>query len=173
MELSLKERLFLYNQYEVLKLLNLDDEHEQERYEKCQKIVVEGYKHNYGDLTDGFSDDVPDEVCILVWDVLQMYRTLHNSYRKLEKLEKEQIDIDDITYKGFDGNEEGQYYSYSIFVLEDMKMYEEIYKDEKVELNSHYNVLNKYRKMLNNWKGLGIGKYETLTLEQIKHVIND
>lgn len=40
MNLTEKERLFLYNQYEVLRILNSDDEHESKRYENFQKIVV-------------------------------------------------------------------------------------------------------------------------------------
>lgn len=173
MELSLKERLFLYNQYEILKLLNPDDEYEKKRYEECQKIVVEGYKYNYEDLTEGFEDDVSDEVCNFVWDVLQMYRTLNNSYYDLEQSEKDKINLYDITYKGFDGNEEGQYYSYSKFVLKDMGRYEEIYKDGKAELNSHHNVLNRYSKMLNKWQELNVSRYDNLTLEQIKYIISN
>lgn len=173
MELSLKERLFLYNQYEILKLLNIEDEDEQKRYERYQKIVSEGYKYNYSDLTDGFADDVPDKTCEFVWDVLQMYRTLYNSYYDLNEIEKKQIDLDDITYKGFDGNEEGDYYSYANFILEDMGRYDEIYKNGKAELNSHYNVLNEYSEMLDKWKDLKVGRYDTLTFEQMQYIISD
>ncbi|HBI91490.1 MAG TPA: hypothetical protein DDY58_03100, partial [Terrisporobacter glycolicus] len=44
MELTKKERLILYNQYEILKSLNPD---EKEYYEIDQEILINGFKYNY------------------------------------------------------------------------------------------------------------------------------
>ncbi len=169
MELDLKDRLILYNQYEILKGINAE---ECEEYELMQNIVVNGFKYNYSELIEGFYDETPELISEFVFDVLQMYRVLNNSYEELSLEEKQQINKNDITYGGFDGNEEGSYYTYANFVLEDLGRYEEIYNNGKVELNSHRNMLNKYTRMVRTWKEVKSGRYNSLTFENIKKVIN-
>jgi len=171
MELSMKDRIFLYNQYEILKSLKSDDEYEQEQCNYYQEILSEGYKFNYDDLIEGFDKDIPDSVSQFVLDVLQMYRTLTCSYIELSAAEKEQINKYDITYHGFDGNEEGNYYTYSKFVLEKKHDFEEIYNNGDVELNSHCNKVQTYSNMLSNWNDLGTGRYNTLSLNQMKKTV--
>lgn len=117
MELTKKDRLVLYNQYEILKLLNSDDEYMVKQYEINQEILLNGYKRNYNDLIEWMMDDTPEEVSKFVWDVLQLYRTLYTSYKILSAEEKEQIDVNDIRYAGFDGNKETGYYTYANFIL--------------------------------------------------------
>lgn len=167
MELTKKDRLLLFNQLEILKHLNPD---EADRYEIEQKIIVNGYKYHYDELVEGFDEDLDISVSEYVFDVLQMYRSLNNSYAALSSEEKSQIDIDDIKYQGFDGNEEGSYYSYANFLLEDYDRYGEIYDDGKVELNSHRNMIRRYDRMLETWKSFN-NRYGNLTLGQIKEII--
>lgn len=167
MELTKKDRLLLFNQLEILKHLNPD---EADRYEVEQKILANGYKYHYDDLVEGFDEDLDISVSEYVFDVLQMYRSLNNSYLSLNSEEKAQIDINDIRYQGFDGNEEGAYYRYANFLLEDYDRYGEIYEDEKVELNSHRNMIRRYDRMLETWKSFN-DRYGDLTLDQIKEII--
>ena len=103
MELTKKERLTLYNQYEILKRLDPDGV---EYYNVKQEILINGFKANYDDLVNGFMEETPVEVSEFVVDVLQMYRTLNNSYLELTEEEKNNINLYDIAFKGFDGNEE-------------------------------------------------------------------
>lgn len=172
MELSKKERLILYNQYEILKLLNKNDKYTVEKYELNQEILSNGYKYNYGDLVEWMFNDTPDNISEFVWDVFSMYRSLHNSYHELSSEYKDQVDLDDITYQGFDGNEESDYYSYANFILEDMKRFDEIYNNGIVELNSHSHKVPAYKKMLNTWSKIRNDKYSKLTLNQINEIIN-
>ena len=167
MELTKKDRLLLFNQLEILKHLNPDDA---DRYEVDQKIIVNGYKYHYNDLVEWFDDDLDVSVSEYVFDVLQMFRSLNNSYATLSPEDKSQIDIDDIKYQGFDGNEEGSYYSYANFLLEDYDRYGEIYNDGKVELNSHRNMVRTYSGMLETWKSFD-NRYGNLSLDQIKKII--
>lgn len=167
MELTKKDRLLLFNQLEILKHLNPD---EADKYEVDQKIIVNGYKYHYNELVKGFDEELDISVSEYVFDVLQMYRSLNNSYAALSVEEKYQIDIDDIKYRGFDGNEEGAYYSYANFLLEDYDRYSEIYEDEKVELNSHRSMIRRYDRMLETWKSFN-NRYSNLTLAQIKEII--
>ena len=170
MELDIKDRLFLYNQYEILKTLNSK---ESKGYELMQSIVVNGFKSNYGELLIGFSKELPESISGFVFDVLQMYRVLNTSLCELSPEEKQKIDVKDITYAGFDSNEEGSYYTYANFVLEDLGSFEEIYNDGKVELNSHRNMLNKYKRMVTTWKEVKSGRYDKLSFESIKKIVND
>ena len=170
MELDIKDRLILYNQYEILKVLNSEESKE---YELMQNIVVNGFKSNYEELITGFSNETPESISEFVFDVLQMYRELDDSLSELSAEEKEHVDKHDITYAGFDGNEEGSYYTYANFVLEDLGSYEEIYNNGKVELNSHRNMVNKYKRMVTTWKEIKSGRYDNLSFENIKKIIND
>ena len=170
MELDIKDRLFLYNQYEILKTLNSK---ESKKFELMQSIVVNGFKSNYGELIVGFSKEIPDSISGFVFDVLQMYRVLNASLCELSPEEKQKIDVKYITYAGFDGNEERSYYTYANFVLEKLGSFEEIYNDGNVELNSHRNMLNKYKRMVTTWKEVKSGRYDELSFENIKKIAND
>ena len=168
MELTKKERLTLYNQYEILKRLDPD---EVEYYNVKQEIVINGFKANYNDLVNGFMDETPVEVSEFVIDVLQMYRTLNNSYIELDEEEKCNIDLYDISFKGFDGNEEIDYYVYARFFLEDLERFDELKESEHYAINSHSNMINRYSRMLSRWEEVRNGRYDSLTLVNIQYII--
>lgn len=67
MDLTKKERLILYNQYEILKRLDPDGE---TLYERDQEILINGFKANYGDLVSGFMEETSEAVSDFVVDVL-------------------------------------------------------------------------------------------------------
>jgi len=174
MDLSIKDRLILYNQYEILKTLKQDDKYEVKNYEIFQDILLNGYKRNYDDMIEFVSEDVPDSTMNFVWDVLQMYRVFFDSYKALSPEDKEGIDVDDIKFQGFDGNNECVYLSYARFILEKMERYEEISRDFKdKDLNSHYPTLNKYSRMLSTWKSIQNNEYKPLTRDQLVQIISD
>lgn len=164
MELTEKERLFLINQYEILKKLDPDEE---EYYEKDQKILIQGLTKEYDSLVDGLHNETPIEVCNEVIDILQMYRSLYFSYLKLSDIEKAEIDEDDVKFQGFDGNEEGSHHLYVEYIIEDDDRFTE-FKD--VELNSHWNKLSKYREMIVRWRKYH--RYNLLTIEKIKDILD-
>lgn len=168
MELTKKERLILYNQYEILKSLNPD---EKEYYERDQEILINGFKYNYTDLVGGFMDETPEEISQFVIDVLQMYRVLNNSYDKLNEDEKSQIDLYDISFKGFDGNEETDYYFYAKFYIEKLDNFGDLKESKWYAINSHGNMLNDYIKMVSLWKEVKTSRYDNLSLENMKYII--
>ncbi len=168
MKLTEKDRLILFNQLEILKHLNPDDS---DRYDVDQTILLYGYKYHYDELIEGFAEELDESISQYVFDVFQMYRSLNNSYDELSREEKSEIDLKDIKFQGYDGNEEIDHYTYARFVLEELKRYDEIYDNGKVKFNSHRNMLNKYDRMLNKWKSLG-DRYGTLSLSQIKDIID-
>lgn len=168
MELSKKERLILCNQYEILKQLNPD---EAEYYEVKQEVVLNGFKYNYDSLIENFDDEVPTDISEFVYDVLQMYRCINHSYHSLLDEDKKEYDKLRTTFEGFDGNEEPKYYWYACFLLEKLKLYEESYQNGKIETNSHCNKIDRYEGMLNRWKEVRAGKYDTLTFENIRYIV--
>ena len=169
MDLTKKERLMLYNQYEILKHLEPE---EKEMYEINQKILSSGYKFDYDELIDFLDDETSVEISEFVYDVLQMYRCINDSYDELSEEEKKEFKILNTKFAGFDGNEEYQYYSYASFLLEDLGKYEESYEGGKISVNSHRNMLNKYTKMISKWKEVYENRYGRLTLDQIKYIVS-
>ena len=65
--------------------------------------------------------------------------------------DKSIIDEINITFKGFDGNNEGRLMRFTQALKENDRFTDII---EKGQLNSHSPKKNQYRKMLNNWKEL-------------------
>lgn len=139
MEVSKKERLVLFNQYEILKCLNPDDT---DYYRKNQAILEYGSPKDIESLFD-FIESTTDEVADEVHDILNMFRILKVSYDAIKS--KEEIKENDIKFKGFDLNEETDYYIYTKHIIENLNLYEE-FKD--YELNSHCNKIAEYRRML-------------------------
>lgn len=168
MELTKKERLILYNQYEILKKLDPDGE---DSYDRDQEILINGYKINYPDLVCGFTDETPEDVSEFVIDVLQMYRILNNSYNELKDEDKEKIRMYDISFKGFDGNEEIDYYKYADFYMNKLDRFDELKELEHFEMNSHRNMLDNYMRMVSSWKEVKSGRYSKLTLENMLYII--
>ena len=171
MKLSKKDREILYNQFEILKLLNKDDEYEVKTYEKYQRIVESGYTLNYDEFSSVISEnETEEEIQKFVYDVLDMFRGLIFSFGNLD--DKEGLTIEDVRYQGFDGNEEGEYYGYANFLLEDLKIYQESYEVSKSFLNSHCNKVQEYRRMLEVFKKYSVESQTILSADQIKEILN-
>lgn len=168
MELTKKERLILYNQYEILKKLDPDGE---DLYDRDQEILINGYKINYPDLVCGFTDETSEGVSQFVIDVLQMYRILNNSYNELKDEDKEKIRMYDISFKGFDGNDEIDYYKYADFYMNKLDRFDELKELEHFQMNSHRNMLDNYIRMVSSWKEVKSGRYSKLTLENMLYII--
>ncbi|WP_238902660.1 YfbU family protein [Clostridium sp. YIM B02506] len=170
MDLSKKERLILWNQYEILKALYPENK---DVYDVEQKIVLSGYKHNYDELISGMFDETPEDVSKFVIDVFSMFRSLIGSYKNLKREEKEEIKNEKILFKGYDGNDELDYYDYSKFFLDDFDKFGEIKAMKDFEYNSHCAMVGRYSEMLRKWKEVRISKYDDLTLEQIKYITEE
>lgn len=168
MEFSKRERLILYNQYEILKFLKPEEE---KIYNNYQTILADGYKRDYSYLVEGFDDELSDEIAEFVWDVFQMYRTLLVSYRQLSPEQRNDIKEEAIQFEGYDGNEEGQYHWYACFILEDLKRYTEISEYCK-NINSHARRIKHYTEMIQKWIKLRKDKYCDLSFDQIKEIIS-
>jgi len=166
MELSKTERLMLINQFEILEQTNPQDSY----YREGRKILESGYKVLYSEIFDRLYEEMSVEDGKFVIDALLMYRNLLDAYENLE--DKGGLDKTDIKFKGFDGNEETKHYAFTNFFINDFNRFSEFSENRYGEFNTHSQMIPKYRRMLEVWEQIA-EKYErSLTLEQIKKIIN-
>ncbi|MED1559435.1 YfbU family protein [Bacillus paramycoides] len=180
--LSKKERLILANQYEILAKL-AEDDYEKKQFNNLRDIFTSGYSRYYSLATEHFSDEVSDEECKFVVDVLNMYRDLYYSWYR-NKDAHEVINEKTVLFKGFDLNDEIEvkYYSFYKFLVNDFGRFEEIKEfiaEGKIEdFNSHGSgpSMRQLNLMLSKWQEIkNRDEYnysDDLALEEISEIIN-
>ncbi len=168
MNLSKIQRLFLYNQYLILKKLYPD---EAEIFSKFCKILSEGYTREYSNMLEIFDEEMSEEKCKEVYDILDMYNSLNISYDGLS--DKSGIVKERIQFPGFDGNFEGDQYKYALYLIDYLGRYENLResKDKFDFLNSHSRYMDKYRAMLKVWKSFPVEKRYELNAQQIQEIL--
>ena len=115
------------------------------------KAINEGHywalDWEYGITGDVSSPRVVSEVC----DVLDMWSFIERSYEQLSERDKKRVESEaapygkDVTFKGFDGNNESEHFSVANFLINDLGRY---YRFKERELNSHYPGIDGHRRML-------------------------
>lgn len=181
LELSLKERLFLANQYNILAKL-ADDEYEANGFKELSEIMSEGYSRYYSKAVEHFGEELTQEQCEFVIHVLELYRDLRWSWEERADI-KANVEEREVLFQGFDLNDslECRYMSYYEFMVESQGKWKEIkalMKEGKIEsFNSHgfgpsMETLEKRSKRRiqictenNSWG-------ETLTLAQIEDILS-
>ncbi|PGA40090.1 YfbU family protein [Bacillus toyonensis] len=180
--LSKKERLILANQYDILARL-AEDEYEKKEFKNLRDIFTSGYTKYYSLATEHFSDEVNQEECKFVVDVLDLYRDLYYS-REHSKEAQDTIEEKDVLFKGFDLNDEFEckYLSFYKFLVKRLGRYEEIkelIESGKIEdYNSHgfgpsmqklTAMIAKRNEILNRNE---FGRPDDLTTEEIIEILN-
>ena len=166
MKILRKDRWILSNQLKILSKLDLEG---REDYEKCQKIIENGYEYLYSDCIKLI---IPDDQTItekeseLAINILEMFRSITLSLKKIG--DKTGIKLDQLNFYGFDSIHEGKYYGFvKFFCTEfDVEKFPEIGKDVN-NFKSNYPALDAYRRMLKVWKACK-DKYELTKEELIK-----
>jgi hypothetical protein len=165
MDLSLTERVIIANQFKILEKLYPE---EAEYYSNHRRALECGYKLHYADIVENFYDEMSEEECREVIDILDMYRALTDSYNRLP--DKAGINEREIRFAGFDGNEETSQYLYAQYFIVDLDRFQELtYGQIHPDLNSHWPKLDKYRAMLEVWKP--IGDRHNLNSNQIRAIL--
>lgn len=168
MKLSKLDRLIMSNQYRILEKLIPE---EAEYYERNRKAIEEGYTLHYEQLTEFLYDELAEEQCKEVLDILDMYRALTFSFQRLE--DKTGIKEYYIKFPGFDGNDEleSKMMGYTRYFINDLNRFDELRDDSRFpDYNSHCKMLGIYRRMLEEWKRSG-NKHD-LSKEEIIKIIN-
>lgn len=131
-------------------LARLDDEPEDGFHRRASEVLREGYTGEYGNLLGSLRPEIPRAECVLLWDILDMFRVLKTSMARLES------PLDDrersrLTFQGLDGNDtrEGALLAYLRFLLGSGRWSD---LSEDVEAadggNSHARMLTVYERML-------------------------
>lgn len=168
MELSKKDRIILFNQYEILKRLDTDNA---EQYEIYQDILAQGFEYNYEEIGSSF-EEVPYSVSEKVHEILEMLRCMTFSFDNLDDVTG--LDREDYMFRGFDGNQETDYYSYAKWLVKNNHKFE---KFEKCEFNSNRNILPHYEEMLKRFYEVTRDKREgiystNLSADELNYIID-
>jgi uncharacterized protein YfbU (UPF0304 family) len=166
MELSKLERLNLINQFLILEKLYPE---EADYYAKHRKAIQEGYKLHYRWIFEHLYDEMSEDECQEVLDILEMYRAFAWSYMGITG--KKEVD-ERLKFEGFDGNNESNQHSYaSYFIIELDRFQELLYGKEYSDFNSHMPTMDRYRRMLEVWKSFGTPKQMRLSMDQIEQIL--
>src|ERR1700681_1129142 len=140
MEFTKTERLILANQFRILQHLLPE---EADYYQQAVEILESGYAFEYGTLVQAFSQELTEDECKEVMEILDMHRLLRDAMARLE----DQTDIDErtVAFRGFDVHHETQHMGYARFLIHEQGKWEEF---RHVDLNSHYPALPFYRTMV-------------------------
>ncbi|KZN68309.1 hypothetical protein N473_07750 [Pseudoalteromonas luteoviolacea CPMOR-1] len=145
MNLSQQERLQLINQFEILSIQN---ENDASHYQELIKILQSGYTIFYNQVFQHLSEEMSEESCKLVLNILDLYRAIEDT--RARTASKELDDHRRSTFLGFDGNSETEYMCFARFlVVEQGKFREqEQYLQKNDNMNSHMPMIEIYRRML-------------------------
>ncbi|MFV5344274.1 YfbU family protein [Acinetobacter oleivorans] len=160
LELTDKERLILANQYEILGLLKKED-----YYLNLAEQLRDGHKWLYRQSFNSLYENLPDEDAELVINILQVYEALKDSYNALS--DKSGITIQDVSFAGFDGNNEPELIGFVDALNKAHRFSSTI--DAGV-LDSHMPQAQTYQNMIQKWHELD--KSNRLTKEQILYILS-
>ena len=167
MNFTKKERLKLINQYKILSKLYPEDS---EHYDELREILEDGYEIFYSQISEWISQDMPKDAGKFVLDVLDLYRAIED-YKRMSK-DQETIDSRYSYFRGFDGNNEGQYMHFARFLIHKQNKFSEQkdYLRKNDNLNSHMPMVSTYKKMLSKWEE--IGKPWNLNAQNINYILS-
>jgi uncharacterized protein YfbU (UPF0304 family) len=166
MNLTKTERLIIANQFRILEKLYPE---EAQYYAVQRKALEYGYKLHYADIVDHLGDEMTEDECREVVDILDMYRALTFSFPELKN--NKDVQESEIHFDGFDGNEETNQYLYAQYFILDLERFTELTYGQKFpDLNSHWPKLERYRKMLEIWKSFDDRHH--LTSKQIRAILD-
>jgi hypothetical protein len=141
------ERLLLANQFRIL--AKLTPTTEASHYDTMIEIVEQGYTGEYPSLTNAFSNELSEAICDEVAEILNMHRFLGDAYSALA--DHTSVDAGKTKFRGFDRNEENMHYRYADFQIYKLGHWKESANADN-DVDSHYPMLDRYRRMLSRWK---------------------
>jgi hypothetical protein len=149
MTLTRAERWMLVNQYRILALLDRDNAAE---YDLAVDILANGYEAYYVHLRPEICSDreaLSERECAHVMQVLDMHQMMQCAYDQLD--DKSGLTEDDVSFGGFDGNNEGRHMSFARFMCDTQGAYPSLRKDAD-GFNSHFPTRELYERMLEAWR---------------------
>jgi uncharacterized protein YfbU (UPF0304 family) len=163
-QLSKKDRLLLINQYKILAALNKDEE---SHYLELIEVLESGYSIFYFLVDQWVSNDMPEDDGRLVLGILDLYRAIEDVKRSTQ--DKKLLEHDYAFFRGFDGNNETEHMGFCRFLIEKQGKFQEQkpYLLKNDNLNSHCQMIDKYRRMLDAAKTIDIWNMSAMQALQI------
>lgn len=156
-KLTPNERLILFNQFRILQALKVGE------FGHYLSILEHGDVSRYGDIHNELRGEIPEDVSRFVGDVLSLYRMLNDADK-------------DIYFPGFDGNNEGTYYSAARLTIGEKNSWDEQkpFKSRTDGWNSHSQMVPFYKKQLEKYAKIcartGKQPYDSLTKDEAKEI---
>lgn len=144
--LSKTERLILINQYEILKILA---PHDAADHDLTIKKLVNGYTDRLFIFDEYLSDELEKSVHDDVFSIFDMHRALKFGLKQCGATVD--LEDDEVGFRGFDGNTEGEYLFFASYLLNDERLYQELHNSSGY-YNSHMPMLDRYAGMLAQWE---------------------
>jgi uncharacterized protein YfbU (UPF0304 family) len=164
------ERLQLINQFKTLEKLYPEDATD---YAESRDIIAHGYTIQYDDVFSEVFEEIDIEDSKYVYDVLDLHRLLIRSYEELT--DKAGLTLEDVRFRGFDGNNESKRHAFVEHLRKQKKWTETLTGG----LNSHSMMtMSRYPRMLEKFAPIQeqiIASHTgiwLLTAEQIREVIS-
>jgi uncharacterized protein YfbU (UPF0304 family) len=158
------ERLSLSVQYRILAKLDPDY-----GYDRLATILERGYTRDYEEVMESVREELSEEDCNFVRDIMCLYFDLQHSYDQLG--EQERAGIESVDFPGFDMNDdhEGILLGYARFLKSPM-MFASL-RTASTEFNSHAPMTDLYRAMLGKFNSMGSPRPRAFTVEQMKTLL--
>ena len=150
MQLDIKDRFMIANQLKILEKLYPE---EASYYSEHRTAVEKGFSLHYSSLVEHFYEEMTEEECREVLEILNMYRLITFSYDRIEN--PKGIDIRWLKFKGFDENNEVKQFSYVQYIICELGRFDEFRDGDNYQsFNSQTPTLEQYRRMLDYWNSL-------------------
>lgn len=172
MKLDRKDRFIIANQLKILEALYPE---EASSYAIQRTAFEEGYESHYlwamghiseNPLAEGDTKEVVD--------TLDMFRAIRHCYKNLP--DKAGIDEHALRFQGYDGNDsiESRLLGYARYFVVELERFQEILEDQTghFDFNSHSEMREVYRRMLEVWKRLPVEQRHKLTKAQLVEITN-
>jgi uncharacterized protein YfbU (UPF0304 family) len=163
MKLSKLERLILFNQHSILEKINKANS---DHHRHMKKVYENGYAIHYNDDFDHIYDELSENRSTFVIDVLDMYSAMQRSLRQID--DTDDLSKDSVRFIGFDGNNETSLMAYAMFFVEELGRFSDL---DIHDFNSHMHTVDRYQRMLAEWKSRETSDRYQLSKQGIKDIL--
>lgn len=139
------QRHMLSNQYRILEALYPQ---EAPYIAQDREAIERGYEAEYDRIiTEPLGDPLSEDDCEKIIEILQMHRALRQAW---DRLNPQTLVEDDITFNGFDGNNEISALVYTRYLLKTRGLWIELHQTGH-DYNTHFPTAELYNRMLVAW----------------------
>lgn len=106
--LSMQQRHQLAQHHQILSMLHTHDRDVAEYHADLLEVLQEGYAAEYHKVFAAIAPEMSRAECVLVWEILDMFRLLGQSVKALSPVDREVLTDDNLSrlgFQGFDAND--------------------------------------------------------------------